>query len=141
MLAPFLDDGLRGNKNVTDRYDDINGTRFRDAIPNERGILVGINHHTKLINIKISKPIWLKCLRVRHFKMVWVKEERFVSHNDSHKAAMSSQELQKMLERTEWILPAGKDIKPLFFIIIFEYIWFCFFFAFVWNSLNIEYFN
>lgn len=88
MFVFFFDDGLRGNKNVIDRYDDINGIRFRDVIFNEWGILVGINYYIKFINIKIFKFIWLKCFRVRYFKMVWVKEERFVLYNDLYKVVM-----------------------------------------------------
>lgn len=88
MFVFFFDDGLRGNKNVIDRYDDINGIRCRDVIFYELGILVGINYYIKFINVKIFKFIWLKCFRVRYFKMVWVKEERFVLYNDLYKVVV-----------------------------------------------------
>lgn len=54
---------------IPDEYDYTKGTRSRDAIPYEREILVGINHHHRLISIKITKTIQLKFLWVKYFKM------------------------------------------------------------------------
>lgn len=102
MFSPSLDDSgdRRGYKNIPDEYDYTKGTRSRDAIPYERGILVRINHHHRLIRIK-NNSIKIspgQILQDGNSFTVWIKEEkekRFVLHYDSGKPAVSSQELQK----------------------------------------------
>nr|XP_034310672.1 uncharacterized protein LOC105333550 [Crassostrea gigas] len=125
LFPESLSDGgdRNGYKSIPDKYDDTKGTRSRDAIPNERGIIkydVAYNigkdqsspptyQYTNYKNnsIEISE---YQNLRDGNSFSVWVKaydilgntkEERFVLHYDSSRPDVSSEELQKNVEEDE----------------------------------------
>uniref|UniRef100_A0A8W8M842 EGF-like domain-containing protein n=1 Tax=Magallana gigas TaxID=29159 RepID=A0A8W8M842_MAGGI len=119
LFPASLDDGgdRTGYKNIPDKYDDREGTRSRDAIPNERGIIkydvaynIGKdqsspptyqyrNHRSTSIEISENQnlqdgnsfSVWVKAYDI----LGNTKEERFVLHYDSSKPAVSSTKLRK----------------------------------------------
>lgn len=119
LFPASLDDGgdRTGYKNIPDKYDDREGTRSRDAIPNERGIIkydvaynIGKdqsspptyqyrNHRSTSIEISENQnlqdgnsfSVWVKAYDI----LGNTKEERFVLHYDSSKPAVSLTKLRK----------------------------------------------
>uniref|UniRef100_A0A8W8MD80 Receptor protein-tyrosine kinase n=1 Tax=Magallana gigas TaxID=29159 RepID=A0A8W8MD80_MAGGI len=117
LFPPSLDDGGDRNGYKRIQYDDTEGTRSRDAIPNERGIIkydvaynIGkdqsspqVYQHQNYRNnsIKIfenqnlqdgnSFTIWVKAYDI----LGNTREERFILHYDSTRPAVSSEELRK----------------------------------------------
>ncbi|XP_065929746.1 uncharacterized protein [Magallana gigas] len=119
LFPDSLSDGgdRNGYKSIPAKYDDTEGTRSRDAIPNERGIIkydvaynIGKNqsspstyqypnHGSTSIEISENQDlqdgnsfsVWVKAYDI----LGNTKEERFVLHYDSSKPAVSSAELRK----------------------------------------------
>ncbi|XP_052682288.1 uncharacterized protein LOC128162907 [Crassostrea angulata] len=119
LFPDSLSDGgdRNGYKNIPDKYDDTEGTRSRDAIPNERGIIkydvaynIGKdqsspptyqyrNHNSTSIEISETQnlqdgnsfTIWVKAYDI----LGNTKEERFILHYDSSRPAVSTVELRK----------------------------------------------
>nr|XP_034310664.1 uncharacterized protein LOC117684080 isoform X3 [Crassostrea gigas] len=120
LFPASLDDGSRkrnGYKRILYKYDDTEGTRSRDAIPNKRAIIkydvaykIGRDQslpqsyqyqNYKNNSIEISQnqnlqdgnsfSIWVKAYDI----LGNTREERFVLHYDSSSPAVSSQELRK----------------------------------------------
>nr|XP_034310671.1 uncharacterized protein LOC117684082 [Crassostrea gigas] len=119
LFQSSFDDGgdQIGYKGVLDKYDDTEGTRSRDAISNERGIVkydvaysIGMDQsppptyqyqNYKNSSIEISEnqtlqdgntfTIWVKAYDI----LGKTKEERFVLHYDSSKPVVSLVELHK----------------------------------------------
>ena len=117
LFPPSLYDGFRtGYKNIPDQFDDTEGKRSRDAIPNERGIIkydiafaLGRNQLTPQtyqyigrkntsIDISLSQTLqdgnslsfWVKAYDI----LGNTKVERHVLHYDSSEPQVSSLELQ-----------------------------------------------
>ena len=119
LFPDSLSDGgdRNGYKSIPAKYDDMEGTRSKDVIPNERGIIkydvaynIGRdqsspstyqypNHGSTSIEISENQDlqdgnsfsVWVKAYDI----LGNTKEERFVLHYDSSKPAVSSAELRE----------------------------------------------
>lgn len=134
LFPNSLSDGgdREGYKRVPDKYDDTQGTRSRDAIPNERAITkydVAYNfgrgqlspqtyQETGYKNTSIEIPLG-QSLQDGNSFTIWVKaydilgntkEERFILHYDSSKPTVLSEELKKNVGKDDMDFTSSVNI-------------------------------
>lgn len=135
LFPNSLSDGgdREGYKRIPNKYDDTQGTRSRDAIPNERAITKydvaysfggdQISPHlyqeTGYKNTSIEIPLD-QSLQDGNSFTIWVKaydilgntkEERFVLHYDSSKPTVSSEELKKNVGKDDMDFTSSVNIE------------------------------